>query len=62
VWNIEKGQYGQTLLDGLNVLGLASFTGNIWTSHAKDMQLQEEYVKRYIASLFWRGFKEELTR
>jgi hypothetical protein len=36
VWHIEKGQYSQTSLDGLNVLGLASITGNIWTGEAKD--------------------------
>jgi hypothetical protein len=30
VWHIQKGQYGETSLDGLNVLGLGSFTGNIW--------------------------------
>ena len=29
-WHIQKGQYGETSLDGLNVLGLDSFTGNIW--------------------------------
>jgi hypothetical protein len=29
-WHIQKGQYGETSLDGLNVLGLGSFTGNIW--------------------------------
>ena len=30
VWHIQKGQYGGTALDGLNVLGIGSFTGNIW--------------------------------
>jgi hypothetical protein len=29
-WHIRKGQYGESSLDGLNVLGLDSFTGNIW--------------------------------
>jgi hypothetical protein len=29
-WHIQKGQYGDTALDGLNVLGIGSFTGNIW--------------------------------
>ena len=29
-WHIREGQYGETSLDGLNVLGLDSFTGNIW--------------------------------
>jgi hypothetical protein len=31
-WHIRKGQYGETSLDGLNVLGLDSFTGNIWAA------------------------------
>jgi hypothetical protein len=30
VWHIQKGQYGDRALDGLNVLGIGSFTGNIW--------------------------------
>jgi len=35
-WHIKKGQYSDTVLDGLNVLGLGSFTGNIWAGEAKD--------------------------
>ena len=35
-WHIQKGQYSDTVLDGLNVLGLGSFTGNIWAGQAKD--------------------------
>jgi hypothetical protein len=31
-WHIRKGQYGETSLDGLNVMGLDSFTGNIWAA------------------------------
>jgi hypothetical protein len=34
-YNIKKGSYGETPLDGLNVLGIASFKGNIWTSDGK---------------------------
>ena len=35
-WHIQKGQYGETTsLDGLNVLGLGSFTGNIWAGNTK---------------------------
>jgi hypothetical protein len=29
-WHIQKGKYGEIPLDGLNILGLGSFTGNIW--------------------------------
>jgi hypothetical protein len=39
VWHIRKGQYNKTVLDGLNVLGLCSFTGNIWAGQAKDVTL-----------------------
>jgi hypothetical protein len=34
-YHIHKGQYGETSLDGLNVLGLGSFTGNIWAGDGK---------------------------
>ena len=34
--SIQKGQYGETTsLDGLNVLGIGSFTGNIWAGNTK---------------------------
>jgi hypothetical protein len=36
VWHIQKGHYGKTLLDGLNVLGIGSFTGNFRTGQVKD--------------------------
>ena len=36
VWHIRKGQYSDTVLDGLNVLGLGSFTSNIWAGQVKD--------------------------
>ena len=35
LWHIQKGQYGETSLDGLNVLGIGSFTGNIWAGNTK---------------------------
>ena len=35
VYHIHKGQYGETPLDGLNVLALGSFTGNIWAGDGK---------------------------
>lgn len=34
-WHIKKGQYGETPLDGLNILALGSFTGNIWAGNTK---------------------------
>jgi hypothetical protein len=29
-YHINKGNYGETTLDGLNILGLGGFKGNIW--------------------------------
>jgi hypothetical protein len=34
-YNIKKGNYGETPLDGLNVLAIGSFTGNIWAGDGK---------------------------
>jgi hypothetical protein len=34
-YNIKKGSYGETPLDGLNVLALVSFKGNIWAGDGK---------------------------
>ena len=30
VWHIRSGRYGSVSLDGLNVLAVGSFTGNVW--------------------------------
>lgn len=34
-YNIKKGSYGETSLDGLNILALVSFKGNIWAGDGK---------------------------
>jgi hypothetical protein len=34
-WHIQKGQYGETSLDGLNVMGVGGFTGNIWAGNTR---------------------------
>ena len=34
-YNIKKGSYGETSLDGLNVLAVGSFKGNIWAGDGK---------------------------
>jgi hypothetical protein len=34
-YNIKKGSYGETPLDGLNVLAVGSFKGNIWAGDGK---------------------------
>jgi hypothetical protein len=33
--HIKKGQYGETSLDGLNVLMLDYFNGNIWAGETR---------------------------
>ncbi len=35
VWHIREGRYGDVVLDGLNVLVLDAFTGNIWAGETK---------------------------
>ena len=34
-WHIRQGNYGDDRLDGLNLLGLGAFEGNVWTDEAK---------------------------
>ncbi|NKZ06888.1 DUF1326 domain-containing protein [Actinomadura latina] len=33
-WHIREGRYGEVALDGLNVLMLGSFVGNVWGEHS----------------------------
>ncbi|MFE9105576.1 DUF1326 domain-containing protein [Actinomadura geliboluensis] len=33
-WRIREGRYGEVPLDGLNVLMLGSFVGNVWGEHS----------------------------
>lgn len=35
VWHIREGRYGDVVLDGLNVMALGAFTGNIWDGETK---------------------------
>ena len=34
-WHIREGHYGETTLDGLNVLALGAFEGNVWAGETK---------------------------
>ena len=34
-YHINKGHYGDTSLDGLNVLAIGTFEGNIWAGNTK---------------------------
>jgi hypothetical protein len=38
-YHIKNGHYGQALLDGLNVLALSYFKGNIWAERQKQVLL-----------------------
>jgi hypothetical protein len=35
-YHINSGHYGETPLDGLNVMFMGSFTGNAWAGESKD--------------------------
>jgi hypothetical protein len=35
VWHIREGSFGDIVLDGLNVLALSAFAGNIWSGKTK---------------------------
>src|SRR4051794_41938568 len=35
-WHIREGNYGDVTLDGLNVVMVGSFEGNLWTGEAKN--------------------------
>ena len=34
-WHIREGHYGDVALDGLNIVGLGTFEGNLWAGEAK---------------------------
>jgi len=34
-WHVREGTYGEVTLDGLNVVGIATFKGNIWDPETK---------------------------
>lgn len=38
-YHINHGRYGETPLDGLNVMMAGSFKGNIWAGEAKDVKM-----------------------
>ena len=35
-WHVRQGHYGDVRLDGLNLVALGTFDGNIWTGEAKN--------------------------
>src|ERR1041385_6777671 len=34
-WHVREGRFGDVVLDGLNVMAVGTFDGNIWTGEAK---------------------------
>jgi hypothetical protein len=38
-WHIRRGSYGDVRLDGLSVMGLLAFTGNIWEGQKASMAM-----------------------
>ena len=34
-WHVREGHFGHVRLDGLNVLALGAFEGNLWAGEAK---------------------------
>jgi hypothetical protein len=38
VWHVNEGTYGEVPLDGLSVLALGKFEGNIWSGKATNIQ------------------------
>jgi len=39
VWHIAEGRYGDVALDGLNVVAVATFKGNIWTGEHSEPKM-----------------------
>lgn len=39
VWHIREGRYGDVALDGLNVVGLGTFKGNVWAGTHSDPKM-----------------------
>jgi hypothetical protein len=39
VWHIRDGRYGDVALDGLNVIGIGTFKGNVWTGEHSEPRL-----------------------
>jgi hypothetical protein len=45
-YHINKGSYGETILDGLNVLILDSFNGNTWAGDEKQSLMSQSFLIR----------------
>ncbi len=60
-WHIEEGNYGDVRLDGLNVVMVGSFEGNIWSGEAKNsfaaffLDERADEAQREALQAIWRG-------
>jgi len=60
-WHIDEGNYGDVKLDGLNVVMVGSFEGNIWTGEAKNsvagffLDERADEAQRDALQAIWRG-------
>lgn len=66
-WHIREGRYGELRLDGLNLVGVSSFEGNVWDGAKAVMGLYmdaraDERQRQALATIFggeaggWPGF------
>ena len=39
VWHVNRGHYGETRLDGLSLVAIGGFRGNLWSGKATDSRL-----------------------
>ena len=46
VWRIREGRYGDVPLDGLNVVGIGTFKGNVWAGEHTEPKLRVLIAER----------------
>jgi hypothetical protein len=58
-WHIREGRFGDVALDGLNVVGLGAFEGNLWTGAKADMAMfvdeRADEAQREALQTIWSG-------
>ena len=62
-WHIRKGNYGDVRLDGLSVMALGTFTGNIWEGKTKAsmaMFIDERADQRQREALHLESWRAEI--
>lgn len=58
-WHIDEGRFGDVRLDGLNIVALASFEGNVWAGAKADMAMfvdeRADEQQRGALQVIWSG-------